>query len=105
VDPDYCKPDFVNAAHVVSISDYAEGVAAIVVGDGQRAGQRDMRKAQRYRCFLNGEDVTNRTFYSDSRRGVVRMFSRNEHGKLYAEDGEVATEERQSRVRLVRRAA
>ena len=66
---------------------------------------RDKKAMMRYRAFLNGEDVTDRTFYVDSRRGIVRMHINDADGHaLLAESGdEVAWEERRGHVRLVQR--
>jgi hypothetical protein len=65
--------------------------------------RRDRIGALRYLCVLNGEDVTHRTFYVDSRRGIVRMYLLNEDGKVYLDStGVVATVEQRGRVKLIR---
>jgi len=67
--------------------------------------QRDDRAGKRYRCILNGKDVTRETFYCDSRRGIVRMYLRNDEGWFYiSPDGESADSiERRGHVQLRRR--
>lgn len=76
-------------------------------GNRWQVGQyrKDMKGARRYRCFLNGQEVTTSTFYVDSRRGVVRMYLRNAEGCLYVQPGtdQPAWIERRGRVRLRRR--
>jgi hypothetical protein len=59
----------------------------------------------RYRVFFNERDVTTQTFYVDSRRGIVRMFTLNDDGHIFVdpETHEVAREERRGHVRLSRR--
>ena len=64
----------------------------------------DRRKyGGKIRAWLDGEDVTDRCFYFDTRRGIVRLYQRDAKGHLFAVnlDGKprVATEERTSRVR------
>jgi len=60
---------------------------------------------------LNGVDVTSRAFYADTRRGIVRMYRVDIHGKKYLERsdldhlGEIAKEERRGLVRLIREAS
>lgn len=69
-------------------------------------GPRRVRKQMgRYRCFLNSREVTNRTFYADGRRGVVRMYLLSYDGEPYVDSatGDVAWEERRGRVALRRR--
>jgi len=68
--------------------------------------RRDIVCARRYRCFLNGEDVTSRTFYVDSRRGIVRRFKHNEKGQFYFDPktNDAAWEELRGRVKLHRKA-
>lgn len=59
----------------------------------------------RYRAFFNGHDVTLSTFYVDSRRGIIRMFKRNEEGRHYVDPatGEAAWEEKRGNVKLIRK--
>lgn len=38
--------------------------------------KRNVKNVGRYEAFLNGENVTDRTFYADTRRGVVRMYAK-----------------------------
>lgn len=65
--------------------------------------RKDERGCYRYRVFLNNKDVTNQTFYVDSRRGVVRMLARNVEGNFYVgRDGNPVTIERRGHVRLRR---
>lgn len=66
--------------------------------------RRDTVAARRYRCFLNGKEVTHDTFYVDTRRGVIRMMLRNENGQHYVDraTGEVATVEKRGYVKLRR---
>lgn len=67
--------------------------------------RRDRVGARRYRCFLNGEEVTTRTFYVDSRRGIVRMFKHTPEGRICLEPVTLrpVIEERRGRVQLRRR--
>ena len=62
----------------------------------------------RYRVFLDGREVTERTFYVDSRRGRVRLYQHDSDGKKHTvPDGEggfeLAWAEVRGHVRLVRR--
>ena len=77
-----------------------------MVFDLQRGKRRD-RKGIWYRCFLNGREVTRRTFYADSRRGIVRMYVTAEDGcfLVNAERTGPQWEEKRGRVRFVRKAA
>lgn len=63
---------------------------------------RDRKAMGRYRVFLNGRDVTDRTFFVDSRRGVVRMFLHRDGMPYVTDKQERATEERRGHVRLRR---
>ncbi len=66
--------------------------------------RRDAKYLGRYRCVLNGRDVTDQTQYVDGRRGVVRMLVKNEDGQFVADGDDIARVERRGRVRLVRKA-
>jgi hypothetical protein len=44
---------------------------------------RDVKRSRNVRCFLNGVDVTNRCFYYDGRRRIVRLFEHDANGKVY----------------------
>jgi hypothetical protein len=71
---------------------------------GSHRPRRTRINMHRYRAFFNGHDVTTRTFYVDSRRGIVRMFRLNADGDIYVEpNGEAATVERRGHVRLRRK--
>lgn len=75
---------------------------------GLHRPRRTRINANRYRVFLNGHEVTDRTFYVDSRRGVVRMYLHGSDGRPYTVPvggGRfvAASTERRGRVRLVRR--
>ena len=61
--------------------------------------------SRRYRCFLNGSEVTHQTFYCDTRRGIVRMFLVDADGRptMTPVGDEVATVERRGHVQLRRR--
>jgi hypothetical protein len=63
--------------------------------------RKDMTGMKR-RAFLNDRDVTNRTFYVDTRRGIIRMFLHNAEGRAYIDPvtGEPAWEERRGHVRV-----
>ena len=66
---------------------------------------RDQARSRNVRCFLNGVDVTNRCFYYDGRRQIVRLYEHNANGRPYlneAKDGVVWSEHR-GRVRLARK--
>lgn len=69
--------------------------------------RKDTKSAQRYRCFLNGKEITNQTFYCDSRRGIVRVYKLNDKGNKYIDPvtGGVAWQELRGRVRLHRKRA
>lgn len=63
--------------------------------------RRDRRKCRLRRVWFNGVDVTNRCFYADGRRGVVRMYKLNAEGRKYVDPNvrvRLATEERRGRV-------
>lgn len=78
---------------------------ADVMGNVREVGRlrRDSKAMGRYRVLLNGEDVADRAFFVDSRRGVVRMFLHRD-GEPYLNDaGDLAVEERRGHVRLRRR--
>lgn len=47
--------------------------------------RRDRRKCYRTRVWFNGVDVTNRCFYADGRRGVVRLYRLNAEGRKFVE--------------------
>ena len=45
----------------------------------------DRRKyGGKIRAWLDGEDVTDRCFYFDTRRGIVRLYQRDAKGHLFA---------------------
>lgn len=44
--------------------------------------RRQKSAMRRWRCFLNGKDVTNRAFYADDRRGIVRMYFCHDDGPI-----------------------
>ena len=79
--------------------------------------RKAQQKAARCRAWLNGVEITKRTFYADPRRGVVRCYKHNDAGRPYLENvwaehwnvpahlrPRVATEELRGRV-VVRKAA
>lgn len=68
--------------------------------------RRDRARCRQARVWLNGEDVTNRCFYADGRRGVVRLY-RLENGQPFADRStmSLATEERRGHVRFGRKAS
>jgi hypothetical protein len=74
--------------------------------------RRDRKRCLVTRVWLNGVEVTNRCFYADGRRGVVRLYKLNPEGKKYVENAQflhwnvpkhlrprVATEEVRGKVR------
>ncbi len=65
--------------------------------------RRDRARCRRARVLLNGEEVTNRCFYADGRRGVVRLYQ-HENGRPFldwkAKGTRLATEERRGHVRF-----
>lgn len=70
--------------------------------------RKDRKAAIRYRVFFNGREVTNDTFYVDTRRGVVRMYLRDGTGRLFVDPvngDEPAHVERRGSVKLIRRKA
>lgn len=81
------------------------GMTINVRRKSHRALSRDLRLGLRYRCFLNGKDVTNRTFYVDTRRKIIGMNIHNEKGQAFLNpDYTLAVEWiRGDDVRLVRR--
>jgi hypothetical protein len=66
--------------------------------------RKDMEGGKRYRCFLNGVEITRDTFYVDTRRGIVRVHKRNEEGRIYLDPAthRAAWEEKRGNVKLVR---
>ena len=62
--------------------------------------RRDLKRALRTRVWLDGVDVTNRCFYADGRRGVVRLYRHNTQGKKFIDPimNGVATEEKRGHV-------
>ncbi len=77
-----------------------------MIADVHSYSQRRRKRLRHVRCFLNGEDVTSRSFYADTRRGVVRLYKLNAEGKRYIDPTgwprRVAVEERHGVVRIVR---
>jgi hypothetical protein len=77
--------------------------------------RRDRKRCIRTRVWLNDVEVTNRCFYADGRRGVVRLYKLNERGQKYLEPiidaphwavpRRVAMEELRGRVRWGRKVA
>jgi len=65
--------------------------------------RRDRANCRRARVWLNGVEVTDRCFYADGRRGVVRLYRLNAEGQKFVEAApsgpRVATEERRGHVR------
>ncbi len=71
--------------------------------------RRDRARCYRTRVWLNGEEVTTRCLYVDTRRGVVRLYRLNAEGQKFIEPilnaphwnvpRRVATEERRGHVR------
>jgi hypothetical protein len=71
--------------------------------------RRDLKRTRCTRVLLDGVDVTNRCFYADGRRGVVRMYKLNLSGQKYLEPiinaphwdvpRRIATEEKRGHVR------
>lgn len=43
--------------------------------------RRDVKRAISMRAFLNGREVTHDCWYADVRRGVVRLYLRDEYGE------------------------
>lgn len=72
---------------------------------GTHRPRRTHINMRRYRVFLDGNDVTTRTYYVDSRRGIVRMFKHNDDGLVYLDPvtREPAQEKRRGKVKLIRR--
>jgi hypothetical protein len=71
-----------------------------------RRSERDREIGRRYRCLLNGRDVTNDTFYADGRRGIVGMYLRDDAGRFLFSDGwrdEVGKVFKRGRVRLMKK--
>jgi hypothetical protein len=75
-----------------------------VIRNIHASNRRDRKKA-RCRVFVNGDEVTARSYYADDRLGIVRLYRVNESGQFYLnERREVAREERRGQVRLERTA-
>jgi hypothetical protein len=68
--------------------------------------RRDRRRTTNARVWLDGVEVTDRCFYADGRRGIVRLYALDAHGRKHTDaTGEsLATEERRGHVRWGRRA-
>ena len=72
--------------------------------------RRNRERCRHARVWLDGQDVTDRCFYADGRRGVVRLYRLNAEGKKYAEPimaaphwavpRQLATEQRRGHVRI-----
>jgi hypothetical protein len=60
--------------------------------DVHAASKRDRRKARHSQAWLNGEEVTERCFYADDRRGVVGLYRLNAAGNKYVEDAQTGEE-------------
>jgi hypothetical protein len=77
--------------------------------------RRDLKRARTTRVWLNGVDVSDRCFYADGRRGVVRLYRLNAQGQKFLEPildaphwdvpKRVAKEERRGRVQWRRAVA
>jgi len=77
--------------------------------------RRNRKIVRTLRVFLNDVEVTNRCFYADGRRGVVRLYKLNAEGRKYtvpiidaphwAVPRRVATEELRGKVRWGRKVA
>lgn len=67
---------------------------------GRHASRKAMARLRSTRVWVNGADVTRDCFYADTRRGVVRMFIRNEQGLRYMHRGRPARVEARGRVRV-----
>ena len=77
--------------------------------------RRNRKIARRLRVFLDGVEVTDRCFYADGRRGVVRLYKLDANGRKYKEPiinaphwavpWRIATEERRGKVRWGRKVA
>jgi hypothetical protein len=59
-------------------------------------------RLRRTRVWLDGKEVTSLCFYADPRRGVVRVFVKDEQGQLKKdmERGELARQELRGLVRV-----
>lgn len=69
-----------------------------------KGSRRKAKKAMHLRAFLNGQDISKRCFYADSRRGIARVYLLTDGGRPYVVDprGRVATATWRGRVRLER---
>lgn len=67
--------------------------------------RRNDKQIGRWRVFLNGRDVSDLTFYTDARRGVVRMYAKNAEGLWLFDGDDIKTTEKRGRVKLRRREA
>lgn len=65
--------------------------------------RRDRARCRQARVWLNSEEVTDRCFYADGRRGVVRLYQ-HENGRPFLDwrtrGTTLATEELRGRVRF-----
>jgi hypothetical protein len=66
--------------------------------------RRQVKRCRQARVWLNGVEVTNRCFYVDGRRGVVRLYKHDAGGHVYANEAKdgIATEELHGRVKIGR---
>lgn len=66
------------------------------------SSRRVRRKSRNCRAWLNGREVTNRCFYADSRRGIVRLFLHDSGGHCYVDPATMkpAQIERRGHVRI-----
>jgi hypothetical protein len=77
-----------------------------MVRNTHAASRRDRKKCRRTRAWLNGEEVTDRCFYADNRRGVVGLYRLDANGHKYVDMArrEVAREWRRGKVAIERSA-
>lgn len=64
--------------------------------------RRDRKRCRHTRVWLDGVEVTNRCYYADGRRGVVRLFKHDAAGRVYLDldmPARIATEELRGHVR------
>lgn len=66
--------------------------------------RRDHARARRTTVFFNGKEITRtcKVLYADARRGVIRRYARDEHGRLFpdATGNSLMKEEIRGRVRI-----
>jgi hypothetical protein len=67
--------------------------------DSYAASRRNRKRARDSRVWLNGEEVTRRCFFANTRAGVVGLYKINEGGAKFLDaSGRVATEQGRGRV-------